>query len=361
MKRKEFPHHTHKHHHISNRHLAERYFYAGEHNTETSISLTQYNAETLHTRTINPNESSFKKLIDENCINWFQVSGLTNADTIAHIVSEFGMHNLDAKDILTPQHVAKIEEYDKHMLIILNSTYYDTNMQIHTEHISFLITENVIISFTESKNPIFESISKALESNVLHLRKKNSGLLLAFLLNTVIANLVESVSKIEELLEDIEASLFDTDSDQSGTGKLILQRRKDYLLIRKNSQPLKEEFSKLLHSENVLITSDILPVYNDLSDQLMFVIQTADSCREIISSLVDLYISNNDLRMNTIMKRLTIVSTIFIPLTFLAGIWGMNFRFMPELDWPYGYALAWSVMLLTGIATWLYMRKKGWF
>ena len=96
-------------------------------------------------------------------------------------------------------------------------------------------------------------------------------------------------------------------------------------------------------------------------DHVQFIIQTTESCREIISSLVDLYISNNDLRMNAIMKRLTIVSTIFIPLTFLAGIWGMNFKMMPELDWQYGYGIAWSLMLLTAISTWLYMRKKDWF
>ena len=243
------------------------------------------------------------------------------------------MHNLDAKDILTPQHVVKIEEYDKHMLIVLNSSYYDTNMEINSEHISILITGNVVIS----------------------------GLLLAFLLNTIIANLVESASKVEEMLEDIEETLLDIKNDQGNMGLLIQQRRKEYMVIRKNSQPLKEQFAKLLRTENGIISSDILPIYNDLSDQLQFIIQTTESCREIISSLVDLYISNNDLRMNAIMKRLTIVSTIFIPLTFLAGIWGMNFKMMPELDWQYGYGIAWSLMLLTAISTWLYMRKKDWF
>ena len=144
------------------------------------------------------------------------------------------------------------------------------------------------------------------------------------------------------MLEDIEETLLDIKNDQGNMGLLIQQRRKEYMVIRKNSQPLKEQFAKLLRTENGIISSDILPIYNDLSDQLQFIIQTTESCREIISSLVDLYISNNDLRMNAIMKRLTIVSTIFIPLTFLAGIWGMNFKMMPELDW-------------------LYMRKKDWF
>ncbi len=338
MRRREYVH-PHKRKHISNRHLADRYFYAGEHDTVTRISLTQYNTDTLHTREIKTNETSFKKFVDGNSINWFQVSGLTDSEAVTRIVNEFGMHNLDAKDILTPQHVVKIEEYDKHMLIVLNSSYYDTNMEINSEHISILITGNVVISFTESNNPVFEKAYKAIESDMLNIRRKNSGLLLAFLLNTIIANLVESASKVEEMLEDIEETLLDIKNDQGNI----------------------EQFAKLLRTENGIISSDILPIYNDLSDQLQFIIQTTESCREIISSLVDLYISNNDLRMNAIMKRLTIVSTIFIPLTFLAGIWGMNFKMMPELDWQYGYGIAWSLMLLTAISTWLYMRKKDWF
>ena len=133
------------------------------------------------------------------------------------------------------------------------------------------------------------------------------------------------------------------------------------MIIRKNSLPLKDQFSKLLRTENGIITPDILPIYNDLQDQLQFVIQTTESCREITSSLVDLYISNNDLRMNAIMKRLTIVSTLFIPLTFLVGVWGMNFKIMPELDWRYGYFMAWVVMIATGVLTWLYMKRKDWY
>lgn len=353
--------HSRKRKHISNRHLADKYYYSGEHETVTGIRLTQYNANILQTRELNPTEASFNKLAASDCINWFQVSGLTNSEAVTRIVNEFGMHNLDAKDILTPQHVVKIEEYDKHMLIVLNSSYYDANTEINSEHISILVTGNVVITFTESNNPVFESTIKALEGNMLNIRKRNSGLLLAFLLNTIIANLVESASKVEEMLEDIEETLLDIKNNQTNMGLLIQQRRHEYMIIRKNSQPLKEQFTKLLRTENDIITADMFPVYNDLSDQLQFVIQTMESCREIISSLVDLYISNNDLRMNTIMKRLTVVSTIFIPLTFMAGIWGMNFKNMPELDWYFGYGIAWSLMLLTAIATWLYMRKKNWF
>ena len=202
MRRKEATH-VHRRRHISNRHLSDKYYYAGEHETVTDIRLTQYNAEALHTTEIKKGTSSFGKLVDPNKINWFQVSGLTDSDTITRIVKEFGLHNLDAKDILTPQHVVKIEEYANHVLIILNSSYYDANMEIHSEHISLLVTGNVVITFTESNNPVFANTMKALESDMLNLRKKGSGLLLAFLLNTIIANLVETASKVEEMLEDI--------------------------------------------------------------------------------------------------------------------------------------------------------------
>ena len=133
------------------------------------------------------------------------------------------------------------------------------------------------------------------------------------------------------------------------------------MTIKKSVLPLKEQFGKLLIINNPLINKGTLPLFRDANDQLQYVTQSMEGCREIISSLVDLYISNNDLRMNAIMKRLTVVSTIFIPLTFLAGIWGMNFKWMPELNWQYGYLIAWGLMLLSGILTWLYMKRKDWY
>ncbi len=350
-----------KHKNVDNRHLSEHYYYVGEHKTETTISLTQFNAVSIDTREINPDMESFKSLVDSSRINWFQVSGLTNSEAVTRIVNDFGMHNLDAKDILTPEHVAKIEEYDKHMLFIFNSTYYNSNLKLNSEHISILITDNIVITFTESNNPVFENACKALESNMMNIRKRGVGLFLAFLLNIIFANLVEAASKVEDLLEDIEETLLDTKCDQSGVGLQIQQRRKDYMMIKKNTQPLREQFSKLLRTDVVLINREIRPIYNDLADQLQYVTQTMESCREIISALVDLYISNNDLRMNEIMKRLTVVSTIFIPLTFLAGVWGMNYKFMPELEWQYGYFVAWGLMITVGFISLRYMQKKDWF
>ena len=194
---------------MSNRHLADKYLYAGEHETQTGIRLTQYNEQTLRTKEVLVSDPSFNQLAEPGVINWFEVSGLTNAEAITRIVKDFGMHNLDAKDILTPQHVVKIEEYKGKMLIILNSCSYDENNEMRSEHISILVAGNTVITFTESDNPVFEVSHKALSSNMLNIRKRGTGLLLAFLMNSVIANLVESASKVEEMLEDIEEALLD--------------------------------------------------------------------------------------------------------------------------------------------------------
>ena len=131
MRRNEY---THRRRHISNRHLSDKYYYAGEHETATGIRLTQYNEQSLHTKEVRITDTSFSKLSDPDQINWFEVSGLTNADAITRIVKDFGLHNLDAKDILTPQHVVKVEEYKGRMLIVLNSCYYDVNNEMRSEH-----------------------------------------------------------------------------------------------------------------------------------------------------------------------------------------------------------------------------------
>ncbi|MDH6358532.1 magnesium/cobalt transporter CorA [Parabacteroides sp. PF5-9] len=348
-----------KHKKKNNHRLSDKYDYVGVHDTETNIRLTQYNENVLHTKNVQTTESRFSKLTHPDVVNWFQISGLTDSDVITRIVQECGLNNLDAKDILTPQHIIKIEEYHKRLLLILNSSYYDENNELHSEHISIVVTENIVITFTESNNPVFDRVMDALKDDLLHIRKRGTGLLLAFLLNTIVVNLVESASKVQELLEEIEDQLLDTDAQKKNFGSDIQQRRRDYMVIRKNSQPLKEQFPKLLRSESGLITPDMLPVYTDLSDQIQFIIQTNESNRDIISSLVDLYISNNDMRMNAIMKQLTVVSTLFIPLTFLVGVWGMNFAFMPELNWPHGYAIAWLAIFVVGGLTWYFMKRKG--
>ncbi len=360
MGQKEMAGHGRHRHRPNNRRLAEQYDYVGEARLATTLRLTSYTASHVRSESIQPDKLSSKKLYTDAETHWLEICGLSEAEVITRIVKEFGFHSLDAKDILTPQHVAKVEIENDHTLIVLNVCYYDERMVLQKEHVGLLLARNVILSFVERNDyKLFDGVHQAIANNLLDIRNHNIKQLLLHLLNALTSCLSEAASMTEELLEDIEDSLLDVSGSAEDIGISIQQRRRDSITIRRSTLPLKEELSKLIRTSGYFSPEQI-PLFNDASDQVLFVLQTSDMCREIVDSLMDLYFSNNDLRLNSIMKRLTIVSTIFIPLTFLAGIWGMNFEFMPELDWRYGYAMAWLVMLVAAFLSWRYLRRKGW-
>lgn len=343
----------------TNRRLSDQYYYTGELVADTTIRLIQYNAQEVIQKEVAPDTTSLKLLLHPDYVNWIQVSGLSDSDRIVKLAKEFGLHKLDAKDILTPQHVVKVEDYQDKMLIVLGLLVDDKVQGLRNEHISIIVSDNVILTFAESSDNILKNIVQAIHLNTLDIRNNGKSLLLAFVLNAVVSSLVESIADVEESLEELEDILLDVNNDSAELLTRIQALRREYMLIRKDSMPLKEQFIKILRSS--IIDKTVLPVYNDIFDQLQYIVQTVENCREFTSSLVDMYCFNNDYRMNVIMKRLTIVSTVFIPLTFLAGIWGMNFMNMPELNWKYGYAYAWGTMLLVGLFTIIYMKKKKWF
>ena len=178
-------------------------------------------------------------------------------------------------------------------------------------------------------------------------------------MNDLVTNFISVSSQIDNALEDLESELLLENNDHELSVEIQTLRRR-YLLLKRTVLPLKEQYSRLVRSESPLIHKTNRVFFNDLNDHLNYVAQNIEICRETLSSLVDLYISNNDLRMNSIMKSLTIVSTIFIPQTFLVGVWGMNFENMPELKWKYGYPVAWGIMVCIGVGVYIFLRTKKW-
>lgn len=352
---------NHKKHRHSNCHFSDNYCYIGDLNIPTDITLTTYDKDSVETHPVNPDTASFKSLVQNDRINWFQIHGLTNTEAITRLAGEFGLHNLDIRDILTPVHVVKIDNYNGRLFLILNSCYFDDNNELRTNHIAILVTGNIVISFTENEHGPFKSVLDSLSADTMDIRNRKSGFLLGFLLNTFFSSQIDTASHVEDTLEGIEYVLL---GEGHGHGKIntqIQRCRHAYLILRKNLYPLKEQFTKMLQHPNDIIDNEMIPLFDDLSDQLAYVIQITSNCRELLASLVDLYISKNDLRTNAIMKHLTVMATMFIPTTFLVGVWGMNFKIMPELDLNYGYFFAWSILFLTALGTWLIMKKKKWF
>ncbi len=349
---------------MKNNLLSEKLIYTGDSQTPTHLHLCTYNVTEMQEKS-GDTFPSVKDTLDNARINWLQVHGLKNTEAIREICTHFEIDFLVLQDILNSNHPTKIEEHDRYIVLIMKifvpNTHKESELdELLQQQVCIILGSNYVLTFLEKETDFFDDVNSALRNDVLKIRSRQTDYLLSVLLNSVMANYISTISSIDDALEDLEEELL-TITDGNDIGVQIQALRRQYMLMKKSILPLKEQYVKLLRAENLLIHKVNRAFFNDVNDHLQFVLQTIEICRETLSSLVDLYISNNDLRMNNIMKRLTIVSTIFIPLTFLAGVWGMNFKWMPELDWRYGYLSAWLVMVITGIIVYLFFRKKNWY
>lgn len=344
---------------MKNNLLSEKLAYTGVSNTPTHLHLCTYN-ETEVLEFSGNKFSDIQSGIRENAINWLQIHGLQDTETIRKIGNYFGINFLVIQDILNPHHPTKIEQYESHLVLILKLFQLDKNNQLHKQQLCIIQGKNFVLSFFENESSFFNDVTTAIQNNILKIRNRESDYLLSVLLNDVMANYRDTISTVEDSLEEMESRLL-TITSASDIGIKIQENRRHYMQIKRAVFPLKEQYNRVLFSDSELIHKKNRVFFNDVNDHLQFVLQTIEICRETLSSLVDLYISNNDLRMNDIMKRLTVVSTIFIPLTFLVGVWGMNFKMMPELDWKYGYLTAWIIMIIVGWIGYWFFKKKKWY
>ncbi|NDV58235.1 magnesium/cobalt transporter CorA [Bacteroides sp. 519] len=342
--------------------LNEELLYTGDSQIATHLSLTSYNTTEIQEAT-GTTIKDISNTLNNNRINWLQVCGMHNTEAIRDICEHFEIDFLVLQDILNVDHPTKIEEHDNYMFVIMKLYRFNEanpDGELEQQQVAIVQGVNFVITFLEWESPIFDGIVKALHNNTLKIRTRQSDYLLSVVLNSLVANYTYIVNAIDDALEDLEEELLKTTSSND-IGVQIQSIRRQHLKIKKGIYPLKDQYSKLLRADNLLVHKVNRAFFNDVNDHLQFVLQTIEICRETFSSLVDLYISNNDLKRNDIMKRLTIVSTIFIPITFLAGVWGMNFGLMPELSWKYGYLVAWAIMIVIGGGTYLFFKKKEWY
>ncbi len=347
---------------MTNNLLYEELVYTGNSTLATHLTLTSYNATEIQEAS-GTSIKDVSQTLDTNRINWLQVYGLKDTETIRDICEHFEIDYLVLQDILNAEHPTKIEEHEKYMFMIMKIfRFNEANNEddLEKQHLAIVQGDNFVITFAEWDSPIFDGIEKALHNNTLKIRTRQSDYLLSVILNSVVSNYTYIVNAIDDALDDLEEELLKTTNGKD-IGAQIQTLRRQHIKIKRGVYPLKEQYNKLLRAENLLIHKVNRAFFNDVNDHLQFVLQTIEICRETISSLVDLYISNNDLKRNDIMKRLTVVSTIFIPITFLAGVWGMNFGIMPELDWKYGYLVAWGLMIIIGGGIYLFFKWKKWY
>lgn len=334
--------------------LTDRLSYTGNINTPTHFYLYDYTPGEIKEYTCNNYQELSIPLSTAGYTHWLQICGLQNTGDIELICTFFGIKFLIMQDILNPNHPCKVEEYERFNIVV--AKYFDSDTE---SQISIVQGESFVLTFTEYENNAFREVEKALRNNILGIRARTTDYLLTVLTNTLAANYISVSGEIDNALDDLESELL-SDKNIPEIGAQIQALRRRYMQLKRAVIPLKEQYNRLIKSDSSLIHKANRVFFSDLNDHFTYVTQNIDICRETLSSLVDLYISNNDLRMNSIMKQLTIISTIFIPLTFLVGVWGMNFDYMPELRWHYGYFAAWGIMVVIGIATYFILRSKKW-
>ncbi|HOK04449.1 MAG TPA: magnesium/cobalt transporter CorA [Victivallales bacterium] len=296
---------------------------------------------------------------DSPTVTWINITGLHRTDIIEQIGKHYNLHPLVLEDILNIRQRPKIEYFDDYIFIVLKMlSYNEVLKEIDAEQVSIILGSNFVFTFQERKGDLFDTIRNRLRNNIGIIRKSSSDYLLYSLIDVIVDNYFLILEKIGVRIEDIEDKILLNPSPE--VIRTIHNLKNSLIELRKTVWPLREILSNLYKGESELIKDKTSVYFRDVYDHTIQIIDTIETLRDIVSGLLDVYLSSISNRMNEIMKVLTIIATIFIPLTFIAGVYGMNFKFMPELEWKMGYPMVLLVMFLSAIGMLIYFKRKKW-
>lgn len=324
--------------------------------------------ESLNVRMLQFNEEQFLEREQQNdipnpetgnFITWYDVKGLHDTKLIERLGNIYNIHPLVLEDVLDTQQRPKFEEYDEGIFIILRAMTFDHEAkEIKLEHIAIYAGPKFTLSFQENADDTFAPVRERIRVANGRIRKRGSDYLAYALIDSIVDQYFIVLDQLQETLDTLEEEVMYNPDNQ--TKSKIHQLKLQMLLLRKSLLPLREAINWFVKSDCPIIheTTDIFT--RDLYDHIVQVIDMVETYRDILNGLYDLYLSEISYRMNNVMQLLTIISTIFIPLTFLVGVYGMNFKHMPELDWHYGYFFVWGIMVVMAILMLIYFRRKKW-
>jgi magnesium transporter len=292
-------------------------------------------------------------------VTWINVDGLHDTDLIERLGEGFGLHPLLLEDIVNTTQRPKFEDFGDYVFIAMKLMSYNKDTHhVHQEHLSIVIGPHWVISFQERVGDVFEPVRNRIRSGKGRIRRMGTDYLAYCLMDAVVDNYFVTLEAIGERLESLDEELMGNPTTE--TLSSIHRMKRETIILRRTIWPLREVVSGLDRSESKMVKKATAMYIRDLYDHTIQVADTVDTFRDIISGMMDLYLSMVSNRMNEVMKVLTIIATIFIPLTFIAGIYGMNFQNMPELGWHYAYYGVWVVILLVGLTMVLYFRRLRW-
>ncbi len=324
---------------------------------EVKITVMDYDQTAFRETEVKTIEECFP-FKETPTVTWINIDGLHKIDIIKTIGDHFGIHPLIQEDILHTGQRPKMEDLDTYILVIIKMLLYDDEASaVNTEQISIILGPTFVISFQEKKGDVFNSLRERIRNGKGRIRRMGTDYLAYSLLDSIVDHYFILLEKCGERIEVLEEEL--ALNPKPETLQAIHDLKQEIIFLRKSVWPLREVISGLERAESSLIHNEISMYLRDLYDHTIQVIDSVETYQDILAGMIDLYLSSVSNKMNEVMKVLTVFASIFIPLTFIAGIYGMNFEFMPELKIRWAYPALWGVMIaVTAILLTLFKRKK---
>lgn len=335
------------------------------------VHIGEQRADKVRIDVINYNDKDFQERVIEQIdecfvfkekpdVTWINIEGIHQPEIIQKLGDCYGFHPLMLEDILNTEQRPKVEDFHNYMYIVLKMLYHkDDSEEIVTEQISLILGQNFVISFQEGREgDVFNHIRERIKSGKGRIRQMGSDYLAYSLMDAIVDNYFVILERLGERIELLEEDLISHPTPN--TLNALHDLKREMIFLRKSVWPLREVVSALERGESMLIDDPTRRYLKDVHDHTIQVIETIEIFRDMLSGMLDIYLSSISNRLNEVMKVLTLIATIFMPLTFIAGIYGMNFEFMPELKWRWGYPLILAVMIGVGIIMLTYFRRKKW-
>jgi len=325
---------------------------------DVKLSIINYDGTNFQEKAVSNVEEAFS-FRNKSSVMWLNIDGVHQPEIIEQVGKSFGLHPLVAEDIASTGQRPKMEDFDDYIFVVLRMLRFDEKEnETKTEQISILLGSDFVISFQEREGDVFDHIRERLRNNKGRIRKLGSDYLAYALIDAIVDNYFMILEKLGETIEDIEDSL--VTNPTSETLQTIHNLKREMIFLRKSVWPLREVINRLERSESALINKSTCIYLRDVYDHTIQVMDAVETFRDMLSGMLDIYLSSVSNRMNEVMKVLTVIATIFIPLTFVAGIYGMNFRHMPELEQAWSYPAVLILMLGVALLMVVYFRRKKW-
>ena len=323
-----------------------------------TLELIDYSGDSFEETEIT-NVESLTDSLKSSTVSWVNINGVHNTQAIEAIGKVYNIHKLVLEDILNTDHRPKVEPFEDYVFFTMKMMWYNEEELLEKEQISIVFGKTFVLCFQEKEGDIFDPIRERIRTDSGLIRRRGSDYLVYRLIDSVVDNYFIIIEKIEENVEDLEDAITaDTDDDHTRT---IQYMKREIITLKRALLPLREAVSGLEKGVTDLVDPSNEKYFKDVYDHLIQISDSLENNREVLSGLMDMQMANMSNRMNQVMKVLTVIASLFIPLTFIAGIYGMNFVYMPELEYKYGYFAAWALMIAVFIGMLVFFKRKKWF